>query len=67
MMDDREVVLDDDASNDDNIEDDEEESPWFSVGMTCEEKKATKRSWKLSLIVKLAGRGIEYQFMLQRI
>lgn len=55
-----------DASDDDVIEDLEYES-CFSMGMSRQEKIAARRSWRTSLIIKLVGRRIGYQYLPRRL
>lgn len=40
---------------------------WFGIGMTKEEKIAARKPWRSSLIIKLVGRTIGYQYLLKRI
>lgn len=57
--------VDGDVSDDDVV--DEGGETWFGIGMTMEEKIATRRPWRNSLIIKLVGRSIGYQYLLKRI
>lgn len=41
--------------------------PWLGMGMTKEEKIAARRPWRKSLIIKLVGRSIGYQYLYRRI
>lgn len=57
-----------DASDDDDDDfEDDVEGPWISMGMTKDEKNEVRKPWRLSLIIKLIGRSIEYQFLLCRL
>lgn len=53
---------DGEVSDDDAIEE-EEDGPWFSMGMSREKKLKTRKPRKWSLIIKLVGRGVGYQFL----
>lgn len=44
---------DEDDVSDDDMEDDEGDSHYFSLGLTKEEKRELRRSWRSSLIIKL--------------
>lgn len=55
-----------DTSDDDDDYDDVE-GPWISMGMTKEGKHEARKPWRLSLIIKLVGRSIGYQFPLRRL
>lgn len=57
---------DSDASDDDSTKE-EEEGPWFTIGMSKQEKFLTRKPWRTSLIIKLIGRKIGYQYLLKRI
>lgn len=56
----------DDASDDDVVEDLGDEF-CFSMGMTRQEKIAARKPWRSSLIIKLVGRRIDYQYLLRRL
>lgn len=62
-MDGEDMDLEDDVSDDDEDFEDDGEGPWFTMGMPKEEKIEAQRPWKLSLIIKLMGRRIDYQFL----
>lgn len=65
-MEEDDVAYDGDISNDDAL-DAENRDPWFAMGMTKAEKYEGMKSWHLSLIIKLVGCSIRYQFLLRRI
>lgn len=56
------IILDNDYESEE-----EEDGPWFSMGMTKEEKREARKPWRLSLIIELGGRKIGYQFLLRRL
>lgn len=64
VMEGDEVDLEGEVSDDDKSEYDEED-PWFSIGMTKEEKLEARRPWRLSLIIKLVGKSVGYQFLMR--
>lgn len=47
--------------------DDEADNPWFSAGMTKEEKSKARKTCNLSVIVKLVGKNIGYHYFLHRL
>lgn len=53
--------LEGDISEDDEF--DEEQGPWFSMSMKREEASEARKAWRLSLIIKLVGRFMGYQFL----
>lgn len=68
----------DDASDNDLVEEErdspffqlveeERDSPSFQMGMTRKEKIESRNLWRSSLIIKLIGRRIEYQYLLKRL
>lgn len=59
-------MCDNEISNDDIMEE-EDKGPWFSIGMSIDEKQEARKSWHLSMIIKLVGRSIKYQFLLRRL
>lgn len=61
-----EEELDGDVSDDDQVVEDND-GPWFSMGMSKEEKIKARRPWRWSLIVKLVGRNIGYYILLRRL
>lgn len=52
---------------DDDMVEEGDKVTWFGMGMTREEKIAVKRPWRNSLIIKLVGRSIGYQYLYKRI
>lgn len=46
--------LDEDIFDDNDDLEDDVEGPWFTMGMTKEEKIEARRVWKLSLIILFA-------------
>lgn len=54
------------TSDDDLVEEGDGVS-WFGMGMTKMEKMEARRPWRNSLIIKLVGRSIGYQFLWRRI
>lgn len=62
---DEESEVDGEISHDNIVE--EEDGPWFSMGMTKLEKHEARRPWRMSVIIKLVGRSIGYQFLLRRL
>lgn len=66
VMEDEDADLYGDASDDDEIYEDDD-GPWISLGMTKEEKIEAMKPWRLSLIIKLVGRKIGYQFLLRHL
>lgn len=55
---------DDSDCSDDNLSDDKADGPLFSMGTTKQEKIIARKPWRTSLIIKLIGRKIGYQFLL---
>lgn len=55
-----------DLSDDDVVEEGDFQT-WFGIGMMKEEKREARWPWRNSLIIKLVGRSIGYQFLLRRI
>lgn len=53
------------VSDDDVIE--EGEGAWFSTEMTKAKKMEAKKPWRLSIIIKLVGMSIGYQYLLKKI
>lgn len=51
-----------DVSDDDVVEEGDDET-WFGDGMTREEEIEARRPWRNSLLIKLVGRMIGYQFL----
>lgn len=43
------------------------EGPWFSMGMSKQEKLEARRPWRWSLIIKLVGNNIGYHYLLCRL
>lgn len=66
MMEGTEKDMFDDASDEGEVDEDDE-GPWISLGMSKEEKIHARKPWRLSLIIKLVGRRIGYQFLLCRL
>lgn len=64
QMDDNEINLDGEVSNDDILEE-KENGPWFSIGMSKQEKIKAGKPRHLSLIIKLVGCNTKYHFLLQ--
>lgn len=64
---DTDVTDDDSKASDDDLSDDEVEGPLFSMGITMQDKIIARKPWRTSLIIKLIGRKIGYQFLLRRL
>lgn len=60
-----EYASDGEISDDDILE--EDEGSWFSMGMFKEEKLEARKSWWMSVIIKLVGRSIGRQFLLRKL
>lgn len=65
-MEEEDVDMDGNASDNDVIGK-EEVDLWFSMGMSREEKYEARKPCKMSLIIKLVGCSIGYQFLLRRV
>lgn len=59
------VAEEDIDRSDDDLSDDEVEGPMFSMRITKQDKIIARRPWRTSLIIKLIGRKIGYQFLLR--
>lgn len=55
-----EILVDDTLKKDDA-------GPWFSMGMSKEEKYEARKPWRTSLVIKQVTRTIGYQFLLRRL
>lgn len=58
---------DDSEVSEDDLSEDEGDGQLFSMGMTRQEKIDARKPWRTSLIIKLIGRKIGYQFLLRRL
>lgn len=54
------------TSDDDVIEEGDNET-WFDMGMTRKEKIKARKTWRNSIIIKLVGRTIGYQYLWKHI
>lgn len=59
-------ILDGEVSDDDPVEE-ESGGPWFSMGMSEQEKIEARRPWRWSLIIKLVGTSTGYHYLLRRL
>lgn len=62
-----EEVDDEGNTSDDGVIEEGDKVSWFRMGMTKEEKIEARRPWRSSLIIKLIGRTIVYQYIWKRI
>src|SRR3954463_13819301 len=62
----QEEVDDEGNTSDDDLVEEGDGVSWFGMGMTKMEKIEVRRPWRNSLIVKLVGRSVGYQFLLKR-